>query len=276
MKQMQSLVPQCWKYLGMIGVVAMLSACATTQGGLAPDGSMQAVQPMSQQTPRTEERKRAKVHTELGALYAQDSRYAVALDEARIALSADSSYAPAYNLQGLVHMALGDRGAAEDAFRHAMSIAPNDPEINNNYGWFLCQTGREAESIAHFRMAYRNTLYNTPTKPQTNAGICLLGMKDYKGAEEHLNTALRLDPSNSLAHYWLAELYYQTNRLLEARQQLADLSSMMDPTVQIAWLGLRVERKLGDREGELRYTIMMRRKFSDTPQYQLMQQGRFE
>jgi type IV pilus assembly protein PilF len=258
----------------------MLTACVSTRGGggsaASSDGSVAAVQAMSQQVPQTDERKRAKIHTDLGSLYVQDGRFAVALEEARIAIDADSSYAPAYSLQGLVHMFLGERGAAEDAFRRALAIAPNDPEINNNYGWFLCQTGREADSIGHFRQAYRNTLYTAPTRPYTNAGICLLRMKDYKGAEEHLNTALRYDPSNTQARYWLAENYYQSGRLSEARQQVTDLGRMLDPTVEVVWLGARIERKAGDREAELRYTSMMRRKFQDTPQYQKMVQGNFE
>jgi type IV pilus assembly protein PilF len=216
------------------------------------------------------------VHTDLGSLYVQDGRFAVALDEARIAQAADSGYAPAYNLQGLVHMFLGDKTQAEEAFGRALAIAPNDPEINNNYGWFLCQTGRPADSIARFRLAYRNPLYQTPTKPYTNAGICLLKMKDYKGAEEHLNIALRFDPSNTQARYWLAETYYQSGRLSEARLQVSDLGRMIDPTVEVVWLGARIERKAGDREAELKYTVLMRRKFTDTPQYQSMLQGRFE
>ena len=48
-------------------------------------------------------RNRAKIHTELGALYFQDGNMAVAIDELRIALDADSSYYPAYSVRGLVH-----------------------------------------------------------------------------------------------------------------------------------------------------------------------------
>lgn len=272
---------QGWKLgaqcAGMVLTAGLLAACVTTQGGSASsEGSGPAVLAMSQQVPQTEERQRAKVHTDLGSLYVQDGRFAVALEEARIAQASDSGYAPAYNLQGLVHMFLGDKPQAEDAFQRALSIAPNDPEINNNYGWFLCQTGRAAESISRFRMVYRNPLYQTPTKPYTNAGICLLKMKDFKGAEEHLNIALRLDPSNTQARYWLAESYYQSGRLGEARQQVADLSRMIDPTVEVVWLGLRIEHKAGDRDAELKYTTLMRRKFQDTPQFQNMTQGRFE
>lgn len=262
---------------GLVLAACLLTACVTTQGGTAGGGgSVVAVQAMSQQPAQTDERNRAKVHTDLGSHYAVDGRYPVALEEARIALEADPSYAPAYGLQGLVHMMLGDNVRADAAFRRALEIAPNDPEINNNYGWFVCQTGRPADSLSRFRLAYSNTLYPTPTKPYTNAGICLLKDKDFKAAEEHLNIALRLDPSNVQARYWLAETYYQTGRLSEARQQVVDLGRMMDPMAEVVWLGARIERKAGDREAELKYTTLMRRKFQDTPQYQSMVQGRYE
>lgn len=278
MKQVQNMV---LRGVGMALAAGVLTACVSTTGSgsggtASSEGNVPAVQAMSQQNPQTDERKRAKVHTDLGGLYAQDGRFAVALDEARIAQSADSSYAPAYSLQGLVHMLLGERGAAEEAFKRALSLAPSDPEINNNYGWFLCQTGREADSMGYFRAAYRNTLYTTPTKPYTNAGICQLRMKDYKAAEESLNIALRMDPSNTQARYWLAETYYQSGRLIEARQHVTDLGRMIDPNVEVVWLGARIEHKAGDREAELRYTTLMRRKFQDTPQFQSMMQGKFE
>ena len=108
---------------------------------------------MSQQPPQTDESASGpRCIPTWAALYAQDGRFAVALEEARIAQSADSGYAPAYNLQGLVHMLLGDKTQAEEAFRRALAIAPNDPENHTHtYGWFLCQTGRPADSISHFR-----------------------------------------------------------------------------------------------------------------------------
>ena len=87
---------------------------------------------------------------------------------------------------------------------------------------------------------------------------------------------MRIDPSNTQARYWLAETNYQAGRLNEARQLVTDLGRMIDPTVEVVWLGARIERKAGDREAELRYTTLMRRKFQDTPQFQSMTQGKFE
>ena len=46
----------------------------------------------------------------------------------------------------------------EEAFRKALSISPDDSDTLNNYGWFLCQTKRERETIAaHHRPSARSS-----------------------------------------------------------------------------------------------------------------------
>ena len=62
--------------------------------------------PAGQEPKNTDPRNRARIHTELGAMYFQAGNYAVALDELQIALNADSSYFQAYSVRGLVHTCL--------------------------------------------------------------------------------------------------------------------------------------------------------------------------
>ena len=155
--------------------LVLLAACTATGSG--PGSGQVAQQAMSAQTAATDQQARAKVHTELGSLYLLDGRSAIALEEARIALAADSNYAPAYNLLGLTHMGLNEMKQAEDNFRKALSLAPGDPEISNNYGWFLCQTAREQEAIGYFMAAARNPLYTTPTKPTPMPAFVPIGRR---------------------------------------------------------------------------------------------------
>ena len=58
--------------------------------------------------------------------------------------------------------------------------------------------------------------------------------------------------------------------------RLADVHRVIEPTSQTTWLGLRIERKLGDREAEMRHAAQLRRKFPESAEYQLLMQGRFE
>lgn len=260
------------KTIVAISMALLLAACMTP----GPDSGPGARQAVSAQPATSEAQQRAKVHTELGSLYMLDGRSAIALEEARIALSADPSYAPAFNLLGLTHMVLNEPRLAEDNFQKALSLAPGDPEISNNYGWFLCQNGREKSSIGYFMAAARNPLYTTPTKPYTNAGICSLRMKDDTAAEDYLLTALRLSPTNTQALFWLADIAYRKGRHSEARQWATDIEKMMEPTAEVVWLALRIERKLGNREAEARYASQLRRRFPGSPEQRMLSQGQYE
>ena len=103
-------------------------------------------------------RNRAKLHTELAALYYSAGNMGVALEELGAATAIDSGYAPTHGMFGLVYMQLKENDRAEASFERALRLSPNDADINHNYGWFLCQTGREPASIKYFLQAIRNPL----------------------------------------------------------------------------------------------------------------------
>jgi type IV pilus assembly protein PilF len=249
----------------------LLAAC-----GSAPAPTSQVSErPVSQQISASDVRERAKVHTELGGLYLQNGRIGVAMEEAAIALAADPNYPAVYNLLGLAHMELQEKEAAEENFRKALRLAPTDPEINNNLGWFLCQTGREEESIANFMMAIKNPHYTTPNLPFTNAGICALRIKKDKEAEEYLLRALRSSSQDIKAIFWLGVAYYRSGRLAEAKKVIADLQRLIEPNSETLWIGLLIERQLGDREAENRFASQLRRKFPGTPEHQKLMQGNY-
>ena len=259
-------------WLLAVGVAAMLSAC----GGMPVSGSTSMHVPVSQQPVVGEARRAAKAHTDLGMVYLREGQLNIAFDEARLAVDADSSYPLGYNLLGLVKMYLEEHQAAEVSFSRALRLAPYDPEINNNFGWFLCQTGRERQSIDYFVVASRNSLYSTPTKPLTNAAICSVSAGDDKLGEEFALKALRADPQNGDAQYLLADLYHRTGRFIDARLRLNEVHRLLATTSRSVWLGVRIERKLGDRDAELGFARQLRRDFPESREYQLLRQGLYQ
>jgi len=221
-------------------------------------------------------RSRAKLHTELGALYFQDRNIPVAMEELTVAIYIDSTYAPAYGIRALVHHYLKEPEHAETNFREALRYAPDDPEIANNYGWFLCQTGKYKDGMEQLERALRNRLYQTPDRAYLNGAQCAIGMGDMKLAEDYLDKAQRFGGGNPAINYHRADVFYRTNRLESARSEVADMMRRMEPNAEMLWLAIRIERKIGDREAETRLSNQLRRRFPSSNEYQELTKGNYE
>jgi type IV pilus assembly protein PilF len=253
----------------VIGCI-LLSACAT-------EPTRQDVQPSSNTTgSEKEERVRARLRTELAAGYFERGTLSIALEEVRLATSADPTYGPAYNVAGLIYTALKEDRLAEQNFTQALRLDPQDSDANHNYGWFLCQRKREQEAIKYFLAAVRNPLYQTPERSYLNAALCARNIGDVAGAEAHLSEAVKLRPNFTPALYYLAEIVYGRGDYLAARQYLGRLARLVSPSPEVLWLGVRVERKLGDKNSEASYALQLRRNFPDSAQAQALLAGQYE
>ncbi|HLU77244.1 MAG TPA: type IV pilus biogenesis/stability protein PilW [Burkholderiales bacterium] len=219
---------------------------------------------------------RAKAHTDLAAAYYELGNLAVALEETRIALRANPNYARAHNVRGLVHMDLRENAEAEQSFKRGLQLAPQDADLNHNYGWFLCQTNRADESVEWFLKAIKNPLYRTPARSYAAAGHCT-ERSDPKEAAEFYERALRLEPNNPSVLLSFAGLQYRQGQLHEARALVSRYYKLVkDPTAESLWLAHRIEHKLGDRMAANQYATELRRRYANSPQYQALQRGQYE
>ena len=223
-----------------------------------------------------EPRNRARIHTELASLYYGRGNMAVALEELRIAASADPDYALTYSMFGLVYMELRENQLAQSNFERGLRLAPNDPDINHNYGWFLCQTARETEAVKYFLQAVRNPLYQTPWRSYSAAGTCSLRKNNVKQAEEFFLSALRQDPDEPASLLQLGQIRYLQGSLEDARKLVSRLNKNIEPTPESLWLAVRVERKLGERAAEASYANQLRRRYPGSREYQQLQRGEYD
>ncbi|HEU0283385.1 MAG TPA: type IV pilus biogenesis/stability protein PilW, partial [Gallionella sp.] len=204
-------------------------------------------------------------------MYYERAQMGVALGEIDTALQADQNYAPAYSVRGLIHMALREYKEAEEDFQQSLRLDRNDSETHNNYGWFLCEHGKEKESIPHFMAALKNPLYGTPERAYLNAGLCSKKAGNHKEAEEFLQRALQVQPGMPQALLAMAELSFANGDYTAAKKYFAGFSEKSDSlTAEQLWLAVRIERKVGDRNAEASYSIQLRKRFPDARETQLL------
>ncbi|MEZ5741360.1 MAG: type IV pilus biogenesis/stability protein PilW [Burkholderiaceae bacterium] len=254
--------------------LVLLGGCATTgqdDNMTRKDGKSVSVIPEAEID--TEERRRARIRLELAAGHYQSRNYNTALAELRTALSIDPSYASAYGMLGLIYMDLDDRERADASFRRAMDLSPGNPDINNNYGWFLCQTGREREAVPLFERAAADPLYPVPAKPLHNAGICLRKVGDDEAAESYLQRAFKADPRNPVAMFNLGEIYLERKDFERAQFYSQRLVKTFEPAAQTLWLALKVENARGNRDGVLSLGSQLRSKFPAARETELLRLG---
>ncbi len=253
--------------------VLLLAACAGSQNVADSDLTADTGQ---QSGESGDPRNRARIHSELGGLYFQRGNMGVALEELRMAIAADPSYAPAYNVLGLVYMDLRENAQAQANFERALRLSPNDADANHNFGLFLCRTGKESESLRYFLAAIRNPLYSLPQKSYAAAGACAVKANNDRDASEYLERALRIDADYLPALMSFAQLLYKNGELDRARTTIGRFNKLTDQSAESLWLALRVERKLGDRTAESSLATQLRRRFSGSQEYQSLLKGQFE
>jgi type IV pilus assembly protein PilF len=243
-----------------------LSACTTTTTtGITDPSLVPSRQDASAQT-------RARIRTELGAGYYARGQHEIALEELNGALREDPSYAPAYGVLGLVYSELRDDSNAERNFQRAISLAPQDPEVRNNYGWYLCQHGHETQAIQEFELAVRNPFYRTPDMALVNAGRCASRVGDRRGAESYFNRVLAIAPTNGPANFFLADMAYKAGDLPLARSRMR-VVMQTSSTPEALMLGACIERKLGNKSEESTYVSQLRQRFPNAREAKLVDNG---
>ncbi|WP_460529157.1 type IV pilus biogenesis/stability protein PilW [Chitinimonas naiadis] len=219
----------------------------------------------------------ASLRTQLAASYYSRGQYGVALEELKSALLAKPDYALAYNVQGLVYTDLNELDTADKSFRRALDIDSRDPDINHNFGWFLCnKRNLAAESLRYFANALKNPLYDRPEKSLQQAGLCSIKAGELRQAEDFLRKADRAQADNpgtllGLAQLAFARAEYDSTRVLLARQ-----ARLGTPAAEALWLNVRNERRLGNSEAEAGYAKELKSRFPNSEEARRLANGQYD
>jgi type IV pilus assembly protein PilF len=235
----------------------LLSGCVTQTVG-APD----------MDASRREELARAR--TALGVDYYQRKQYRVALQELELAMQADPDYSPAYNVRALVHIALLEDKEAENDFRHSLDLDSKNSDAHDNYGWFLCQRGREREGITQHLMAAKDPLYSGQASAYMRAGECSMKISQLTNAERYFEKAQILQPDLAQVYFDMSELSYVTGDFLTARMRFMTFRKVARDqlSAEHLLLGVRIEHKLGNASAEAALAARLRKTYPDSREAQ--------
>jgi type IV pilus assembly protein PilF len=208
----------------------------------------------------------AVYNTQLGIAYLNQGELALAKDKLDRAVTQDPSFPEAHSARAMLYERLGKADVADDEFRTALRLAPNDPNVINNYAVYLCQNGRTNDGVKRFEEAAKNPLYRTPEAAYTNAGVCLHAAKRDDEAKVKFIKALQVKPNFPDAVLQLASLEFQQNNFPQSRQLIDAYLTNFGENADLLLLGVRVARAQKDLVAVQRYARKLQLDFPGTDQ----------
>ena len=146
----------------------------------------------------TEEKKANLIDTKtvLAIELAKNRNYRSAINTINEVIALDSNRFTSWMAQAYIYQSMKNNTAAQSAYSKALSLAPRNAEINNAYGWFVCDSLRSpGESLVYFDRAAADLTNPNIQVAYMNKGICLSRLGQYDQAKETLHQAITAAPN---------------------------------------------------------------------------------
>jgi type IV pilus assembly protein PilF len=235
----------------MAGLVVGLAACTSTT-----DKPFSTPEPV----------RAAEINLEIGIDYLRKGNLVQAKEKIDRAVEQDPRNAKAQITAGMLYDRLGQAGKADGHFAKALQLEPDNPEIQNNYGAYLCQKGRYDRGEKLALQAAGNPLYRTPEAAYLNAANCASNGGDLKRSEENLRKALAVRPKFADALMQMAQLEYKQTNYLAARGFLERYLAVGRNNPAALWLGVLIERGLGNAVAAQNYAQRLKSEYPRSAQ----------
>lgn len=186
------------------------------------------------------------------------------------ALELDSKSAEAHNLMAILLERENEMKGADKHYRRAIKLREDFSQAHNNYGVFLFKRGKYKDAARQFEKAAADIGYPLRSAALEGLGRSALKLDDKDRAERAFQRALRIDASLPGASLEMADLNFERQNLAAARayyQRFLQLTESQPQTARSLWLGIRIERQLGDRNALSSYELALKRLYPGSPEY---------
>jgi type IV pilus assembly protein PilF len=200
----------------------------------------------------------------LGAAYLQQNNLPSAKEILEKAETQSPDNGDIHSMLALLQERLGDNKKADAEHRTALRLAPESPDVQNNYAVFLCRTGKTNEGVKYFETAAANKLYRTPWAAYTNAGVCLRAANRNDDAAHEFQVALNSNPVYAEAVYQSAEMELLQGKLVDARVRVTAWLLQNKPTAEMLQLAWRIAIAQQDHAAADQLAKRLQKEFPDS------------
>jgi predicted Zn-dependent protease len=171
------------------------------------------------------------VHYGMGQIYALWKMKDPAKTELETVLKRDANFYPAMVTQGDLAAAAQDNAKAEERYRAALKLEPNDARANAGVGLLLLAQGKKPEG----RVALQKAFDAWPDQPKVLKALFPLVKEegDLKTAAKIAAALAELQPKDHDARKAIADLRFEQGDKAEAAKEYERLLRLGDPEVSV-------------------------------------------
>ncbi len=214
----------------------------------------------------------SEAYTQLGIQYLRDGDNANAKQAFHRASQIDPDAELAYNGLAMVFQLEDESTLAEDYFKKAVAITPDNAAIRNNYGAFLFSQNRFEEACKELAVATQDPFYNQRAQAFENLGRCYQNLQRYPAAEHAFKRSLNLNPNRPVALVELADTLLaekQTDEAIVYFDRFGELvdNRQVEHYARSLWLGIRISRIKNNSITAATYGLILKNLFPDSQEY---------
>lgn len=234
------------KTLLAVSTALLLGACASNDG-------------LKERTSTEKAHDLSETQTDLAIALMDDNNSREALAIVQKAISSNSKNVRAWTMQAQIEQELKMNDKAAATFRQALSLAPNSAEVNNSYGWFVCDGLKQPkESIQYFDKALADPTYPSPYHAYYNKGVCFNKMGNPHQGKEYLMRALQAQPKFFPAKREIARIDLELGQVRSAEQYFGDYQSRVEQlSASDILLGWKIARAAGQTQAAYEYEMLL-------------------
>ncbi|WP_127025621.1 type IV pilus biogenesis/stability protein PilW [Rheinheimera mangrovi] len=214
-----------------------LAACVTETTVVGSDRQIR---------PKMDQKEAARTRIALGINYLQRGDNAQAKFNLEKAKSLAPELAEVHNAMAYYYQQVAEFEAAENSYKTAIDLEPNNADSYNNYGAFLCQRGKYDQAEQLLLQAISRPGYIRAADSYENIALCRLEQKDFIQAKTYLDLSIKHNASRPSALFNLASVNYAMADLPAAQVLLERMQSASQISPRSVLLGYLIAQEQQD------------------------------
>lgn len=239
----------------LIMLALNIGACATTSQ-LSPNPKQTSV-----------------LKTQIAVEYIKSGNIDAAKNALDDAVEKDPNNALAYMMLGVTYQLDSSKESlkkADIAFKKAISLEPENPQIRNNYGQYLFFVENYKAAITEFYFAANSVGYSGRDTAYSNLGYSYYNIGDEDKAKSAFISSLKINPRLPDSLLGIAGVYYDLGSITEATSIYEDFSHLVpkqNRDAKALWLGIRIAHVNEDHVEKSSLINLLSTKYAKSKEY---------